>query len=390
MKYAFLIPAGASDEPLRELDGRTPLRAAKTPALDEVAARGRIGTARTIPAGRPPREETGLLNILGYDPREYAVGRGPLEALAQGISFEPADQVFRCDFVTITDGVMRDFAAGDIGRAEAGPLLLDLMAAFRDEPIELHGSGTFRNLLVLRDVGELPRLVTVPPQELMEQAVRKHLPRGRGGSLLRRLISRSEEVLAGHDVNQVRRDLGENPATALWPYGQGPLPGLPRFAARYAVRGVIVARADLALGLGRVLGWERVAVPNADLQAAGHAAVAALDDFDLVCVHVEGLDGASYQGQAVRKVELLEAFDRDILKPLLERLDQEPSWRIAVVPDRTVSTEQRRALAEPTVFALAGTGIETNRGEVFDEETAAEGELYVDHAAGLMEYFLKR
>ena len=68
MKYVVCVPDGASDEPVPDLGGRTPLEAAAMPNLAKLAARGEVGRAATIPKGMPPGSDVGNLSILGYDP----------------------------------------------------------------------------------------------------------------------------------------------------------------------------------------------------------------------------------------------------------------------------------------------------------------------------------
>ncbi|MBU0638223.1 MAG: 2,3-bisphosphoglycerate-independent phosphoglycerate mutase [Planctomycetes bacterium] len=396
MKYAIIIPDGAVDEPLDELDERTPLEAAELPTLDHLARLGRVGTAVTMPVESAADETAALLSVLGYDPREYPAGAGALEALARRLRFGPQDQVFRCNLVTITDGCMRDITAGHIGTPEAQPLIADLNAAFEGEQLRLHACGSYRNLLVWRDVGLLPKLRTTPPLEILDQPIRKHMPRGRGAAALCSLIQLSLNLLAEHDVNIVRRDLGENPASALWPHGHGPLPVLPDFHRRYGLRGALVAALDVLRGIGRLIAWDVLNVPGAtglldtDYSAKGRAAASALSDHDLVCVHVQAPAEAGQQGSAANKVRSLEAIDREVVAPVLRRLEEEASWRILVMPSRPVPVSRTLHRAAPTIFTMAGTGVESNRGATFDETTAAVGELHLDRASDLMEYFLHR
>ena len=126
MKYAIIIPDGAADDPLKELDGRTPLEAAHTPNMDAIARAGRIGTVRTIPEGFESGSDVATMCLLGYDPKVYHTGRAPLEAAAQRIALSPTDWVFRCNLVTVIDGVMKDHSAGGISNAEAKQLIDDL------------------------------------------------------------------------------------------------------------------------------------------------------------------------------------------------------------------------------------------------------------------------
>src|SRR5437879_1633618 len=126
MKYAIIIPDGAADEALAELGGKTPLEAANTPNMDRIAMEGRQGTARTVPQGFESGSDVATMCLLGYDPATYHTGRAPLEAAAQQIPLSATDWVFRCNLVTVVDGIMRDHSAGGITNLEAQKLLGEL------------------------------------------------------------------------------------------------------------------------------------------------------------------------------------------------------------------------------------------------------------------------
>lgn len=395
MKAAIVIPEGAPDRPVEELADQTPLTAARIPVLDELARRGRLGTARTIPEGMFATGEVGLLSILGYDPRQYAVSRGALEALARGVRLGRRDQAFRCNLVTITEGVLRDACGGYIRSAEAARIVEDLRPALPDPRLELHAGPSFRQLLVWREVGALSGLQTVPPHACLGQPIRRHLPRGRESTPLLTFMRRAAEILREHDVNVVRHDLGENPANGVWPWGHGRLGSVPSFEARFGLRGTIIAGVDTARGLGRLIRWEVCEVPGAtgladtDLAAKGRCAVAALDTADVVCVHVEAADEAGHLGHPQEKVRILERIDSEIVAPLVERLGREPAWRILVIAGHATPVRERTHSDDPVPFVMAGSDIESNRGEAFDERNAAEGELHLERAHELMEYFLR-
>src|ERR1700760_3734570 len=138
MKYAIIIPDGAADEPLEELGGKTPIEVAKTPNMDWIAANGRQGTARTVPEGFESGSDVATMCLLGYDPKVYHTGRAPLEAAAQQIPPSPAQWVFRCNLVTVIDGIMKDHSAGGISNAEAQRLIADLSHALRLPGFEFH------------------------------------------------------------------------------------------------------------------------------------------------------------------------------------------------------------------------------------------------------------
>ena len=123
MKYAILVGDGMGDYPIDELGGKTPLEAAKTPFMDELARQGELGCARTIPPGKEPGSDIANLAIMGYDPERYHTGRAPLEAAALGVELKPDEVAFRCNLVTIraeSNGLyMEDYAAGHISSEDA-------------------------------------------------------------------------------------------------------------------------------------------------------------------------------------------------------------------------------------------------------------------------------
>ena len=119
MKYLLIVPDGMADDPIPELDGRTPLMAARTPHLDAIARTGVVGRVQTIPPGMEPGSDVAALSITGYDPARYYTGRAPLEAAAQGIDLGPHDVAWRCNLITSDGECLVDYSAGEISSVEA-------------------------------------------------------------------------------------------------------------------------------------------------------------------------------------------------------------------------------------------------------------------------------
>ena len=95
MKYAIIIPDGCADEPQASLQGKTPLEAARVPAMDAVAKAGVVAAANHTPPSLPAGSDTANLSLLGYDPLVHYTGRAPLEAAAQGIALGEGDWAVR-------------------------------------------------------------------------------------------------------------------------------------------------------------------------------------------------------------------------------------------------------------------------------------------------------
>ncbi len=400
-KYAIVIPDGCADDPQEALGGRTPLEAARLPNMDRIARLGVVGRADNVPRPLTPASDVATLSLFGYDPLLVYTGRAPLEAAAMGVRLGPQDWAIRCNLVTVQDGLMRDFTAGHIDSADGRELIEAVQRALGgpgyDGALEFHAGVSYRNLLVYRvsDVSPFgPETRTQPPHDIPDRPIAEHLPRGPGASLLIDLMERSRAVLADHPVNRRRVEAGERPATQIWLWGQGRAPSLRPFHEVYGKRGAIISAVDLVRGVGVLLGWRRIDVPTAtgyldtDYAGKGAAAVAALADNDLVCVHIEAPDEASHEGKADEKVRALERIDEHIVGPLLEALERYPAWRILVSPDHRTTLSSRAHAYGMVPFALAGSGIPPRGQQAYDEKTAAASALVFERGHELMRTFL--
>jgi 2,3-bisphosphoglycerate-independent phosphoglycerate mutase len=398
MKYALVIPDGCADEPQESLAGRSPLEAASIPAMDAVAAAGVVGRAHHVPAHLPAGSDVANLSLLGYDPNVYFTGRAPLEAAAQGIQLGPNDCAIRCNLVTVEDQSMRDFTADHISTAEATELLAALASELGRTNLEFVPGVSYRNLLIYRG-GDTPPPFTAdtratPPHDLTDKSVLDDYPRGPGSDLLNQLMSESVGVFERHEVNARRRAEGHLPATNIWLWGQGRAPAVPPFAQVYGKQGAMITAVDLLRGLAALIGWRRIEVPGAtgyldtDYAAKGRAAIAALNDTDFVCVHVEAPDEASHEGNSAAKIKALEEIDRHIVAPLHAALKAQGEYRLIVSPDHPTPLRTKTHSHGAVPFAIAGTGLTPDKFTTYDERTAAASSLAFEDGWKLMRYFL--
>ena len=402
MKYAIVIPDGCADEPQESLGDRTPLQAAHKPNMDALARAGVVGRSDNVPRPLTPASDVATLSLFGYDPLQVYTGRAPLEAAAMGVRLGPQDWAIRCNLVTVEGGAMRDFTAGHITSEEGRPLIEAVQQALggpgHGGALEFHPGVSYRNLLVYRagDVSPLgPATRTQPPHDIPDQPIADHLPAGPGAEMLRDLMERSQAVLADHPVNAARTAAGKRLATQVWLWGQGRAPSLRPFAEVYGPRGAIISAVDLVRGVGVLLGWRRIDVAGAtgyldtDYAAKGRAAVEALGQYDLVCVHVEAPDEASHEGKADAKVKALEEIDCHVVGPLRAALPQHGDWRLLVSPDHRTTLRTRAHAYGPVPFVVAGTGVAPRGQTSYDESVAEQSELAFEQGHRLMPWFLR-
>ena len=392
-KYVIIVPDGAADEPIAELGNKTILQAADTPNIDKISSQGRQGLVRTVPPSMEAGSDVAQMSLLGYDPLRYYSGRAPLEAEAQNISLSMQDWVFRCNLVTIVDAKMEDHSAGHISTEEANKLIKELNEKFSSEKIQFYTGVSYRHLLVFRGIDF--DVQTYPPHDYIGTAIEKILPRGKGAELLIDLMANSQQLFANHDINKVRKDLGENQVSSIWLWGQGKKTQMENFEKKFGLKGATITAVDLVRGLSKLIGFDLIDVPGAtgfvdtNYQGKAAAAIEALNKYDIVFVHIEAPDEASHNGSVVMKKKAVEKIDKYIVGPVLEAIQNYDSWRILVMPDHPTLISTKAHSSEPVPFAMAGTGVSGILNTTFSESNAAKSGFKIDNGFELMEYFLK-
>ena len=406
MKFVIVIPDGCADEPLEALDNRTPLQAATLPEMDAIATRGCSALANNTPTQFPAGSEVANLCLLGYDPNLYFTGRAPLEAAAQGITLGPEDWAVRCNLVTIEDQIMVDFTADHIRSEEGTALLESATEAFLQDTLyegrfEFVPGVSYRNLLIYRGDKDTPAPFapstrSTAPHDLTDLSVANDFPRGPGSDLLVRFMNQSAEVFSDHPVNLRRIAEGKRPATNVWLWGLGGAPNLPAFEETHGVRGVMITAVDLLRGIAALVGWSRIEVEGAtgyldtDYVAKGQAAIQALDQYDLVCVHVEAPDEASHEGRHDAKIEALEQIDQHIVGPLSAALQEHGEHRILITPDHPTFCRTKKHAHGMVPLIMAGSGITADHQTAYDEIACEAAGKTFPHGWDLMNAWIKK
>ena len=396
-----------ADHPLAQLDGRTPLQAAETPVMDALAARGTVGTVRTIPEGLPAGSDTAILSICGCDPRLYYTGRAPLEAAGAGVSLRRGDTAYRCNMVALDDGP--DYAHKRIlshsGGAVDGETALRLMGGLLADPAfsacaARHGvemitpAPSFRHIAVQHGA-DARELVTMPPHDHLGEAIGPLLPEPSGtepAEGLRELMRLAHEFLDLHPLNAARRAEGRLPANGLWFWAQGTAVTLPSLRETRGKSGFAVSAVPLVWGIGALLGLDRVLVPGAtaelDTNYEGKADAAARGlsgDYDLALLHVEAPDECTHMGDLPGKLEAIRRFDARCLARLKAGLDGlGEDYRLLVLSDHKTLTETRGHNGEPVPFLLYDSRKDSGGGSAYDELSCEAG-VYIGEGHTLLD-----
>jgi 2,3-bisphosphoglycerate-independent phosphoglycerate mutase len=374
MKYVVVIGDGMTDKPLKELEGETPLQRAYTPNMDFIAKEGSCGLLQTVPPGMEPGSDVANLSIMGYDPKKYYTGRGPLEAASIGAKLSDTDVGFRCNFITASEGNLDDFNAGHISTTEASQLIEALNQAFYSYG-KFYLGTSYRHLFVYK-YKDSASLKSTPPHDVVGEPLNDHLLTPEDDHLsikLNELMNKSSEILSEHPVNQKRVEEGKKPANMIWLWGQGTKPEMTSFMDTYGLKGATITGVDLIKGIGTYLGLTNIRVPGAtgyyDTDYCGKTkyALESLDDHDLVFIHVEAPDEAGHAGDIEEKILAIERIDRRILGKLLEKLPSHGDYTITVLPDHPTPIDIRTHTSDPIPFAVYSPGCESDETESYNE-----------------------
>jgi 2,3-bisphosphoglycerate-independent phosphoglycerate mutase len=399
LKYAVLVPDGACDYPIDKLEGKTPFEVAKIPNMNFIAQNGLVGITTTIPKGFAPASDVANLSILGYDPAVYYSGRGPLEAANMGIEIKEGDVAFRCNLVTIDNDTMIDYSAGHITSKEAAEIINIVNEKLGSANVSFYPGVGYRHLMVVRDKSlakELLKTRCIPPHDITGYKVSKNLPKGPAAKFIIDLMEKAKAPLGEAEVNRVRIDLKENPANAIWLWGQGAAVNMPKFKDRFGVEGSIISAVDLIKGIGKLIGLEPLSVPGAtgyydtNYKGKGEYAINSLEHKDFCFVHIEATDEAGHNGDLRAKIAGLENFDKFIVGPILKTLKAKGQpFRIMVLADHYTPVKVKTHTQDPVFFGIYGEGIQANGIEAFNEISSAKSKFSIPKAYDLMDYFIK-
>lgn len=362
-----------ADEPISQLDNKTPLEYAKTPCMDRLSKTGEIGLANTVPEGMSPGSDIANLSVLGYDPKKYYSGRSPLEALSIGVDMEDTDVAIRCNIVTISeeeavfeDKIILDHSASEISTSDAKILLDAVIKELQEEIYQFYLGTSYRHCFIWKN-GEVIDLV--PPHDVLGQKIEEHLPKT---LFLKEMMKKSYDILVNHPINIERKKQGLNPANCCWFWGAGTKPSLSSFEEKTNKSGAMISAVDLLKGIAIGTGMKSIDVEGANgglhtnYEGKKSAAIKALceDGIDFVYVHIEAPDEMGHQGSLEKKIEAIEYLDEKIIEPIINELEERgEEFRMLILPDHPTPVRMRTHTSDYVPYLL----FDSTKKEKYDQ-----------------------
>ena len=293
-------------------DGKTELEAARTPNLDRLAAQGNLGLADPVAPGITPGSGPGHLGLFGYDPLQYRIGRGVLEAVGIDLEMTERDLAARGNFCTVdARGVITDRRAGRIP-TEACARLTPLLEKIGIPGVELivQPVREHRFVVLFRGEGLEEGLSETDPQETGKPPlpVQAEAPQAKkAADIVNQFVAEARRVLAA-----------EHPANMILLRGFSKYPRLPKLTEIYGVRAAVIAVYPMYRGLAKLAGMQ--AVKTGDTVADEFTSLESIyGDFDFFFVHVKKTDSAGEDGDFDKKVSIIEEVDAEIPRLLALR-----------------------------------------------------------------------
>jgi 2,3-bisphosphoglycerate-independent phosphoglycerate mutase len=410
----YVVLDGVGDRPVPEYGGKTPLEAAFTPNLDQLAAKGRMGTVYAVKKGIAPESDAGVFSLLSYDPSRLDLSRGVVEALGSGLDFQDGDLALRCNFATVHDGQIVDRRAGrNLSTDEARELVeainessglkelsdFELKATIGHRCSLVFRNGKFSSAISNLDPGyarkgkmTVAKSVTLPAPVPKCEALTRTKIALRTARLLNQFAVHAHDLLKEHRTNLSRVERGDLPANFLLMRDAGTkIPKVRKLKDKYRLRSVAIADMPVELGIAKIVGMETVTFPpDRSLEGYSQRARRAMElarDHDLVYVHLKGPDEPGHDGDFNGKRKSIEDIDAGFFG----KLGSPESTIICVTADHSTPCSAKGHTDDPVPILLSGPGVSPDGSMRFTESYGRAGKLgTLKHGYEIMRMITKR
>ncbi len=370
-KIVMLVADGLGGLPL-EPGGKTELETARTPNLDALATRGVSGGSIPVKPGITPGSGPGHLGLFGYDPLQYRIGRGALEATGIGFELSARDVAARGNFCTLdAQGNISDRRAGRISTEKSTPLAVRLREVKIPgvevfvEPVKEHRFVVvFRGDGLAGDVHDTdPQATGVPPLAPKAMSAESQ----RTAEVAAEFIAQAQKLLAS-----------EAQANGLTLRGFSARPALPSYEEVYGLKAAAIAVYPMYKGLARLVGMDIVGKAQT-IDEQIDVLTEQWNNYDFFFIHFKYTDSTGEDGAFDKKVKRIEELDAIV--PRITQLD--PAVLI-VTGDHSTPSLLKSHSWHPVPTVLAARACRTDRCTSFGEDQAIQGGLGIFEAKYLM------
>ena len=407
MKLIYIIIDGMGDQPVKELGGKTPLEAAKTPQMDSLAKNGKTGLMYTVGKGMAPESDVAVVSVLGYDPFQYHVSRGALESVGAGMDMKSGDLAIRCNFGTLApdNSSIIDRRAGRNLTQEEADILADAInekVELEAHPVSLEIKSTvaYRAALVIRTENSFlsgnisntdpayKRINSIGVADLNAEMVLKTcnpLDDTEAAKVSAKLVNeftiKATQVLDNHEVNQKRAKEGKLKANVILSRDAGSMiPDFPLLSDIYGLDFVCLADMNVERGISKLAGMSLVDLPLpskdlvSDCKLRIKKLLETLPNYDCFYIHIKGPDEPGHDGDYKLKAELIEIIDQHFVGEMLKHINLDHHL-VCITADHSTPCNLKAHSDDPVPVLIAGNNLKPDKVQTFSEAECKQGEL---------------
>ncbi|MCW4009356.1 MAG: alkaline phosphatase family protein [Candidatus Bathyarchaeota archaeon] len=406
MKLLYIVIDGMGDLPHKDINNQTPLEAAKTPNLDELARNGKTGLMYSVRKGVAPESDVAVISLLGYDPFKYSTGRGIIEAVGAGVNLKNGDLALRCNFATLGEGT--ELLDRRVARTLSTEEAIELRKAANKEikltshPAEFEFENTLghRAILVIKNKNKPlsskitntdPAYSIVNGLGVAETTVDMHLKTCLplddseeaqiSADLVNEFTEKTHELWENHPINKTRAAEGKLKANVVLARDAGSqLPNFFSINERYGVDFAALADMHAESGIAKLAGMQSSLLPppTGDLQKDCELRVNRLLEImpkhDCFYIHLKGPDEPGHDGNCRKKTDVISAIDKYFFGELLPKLDLKDVL-FCVTADHATPCILKVHSDTPVPVLLSGGPITDEPTSKFSEKSCAKGSL---------------
>ena len=364
VQIIYVLLDGVGDLPHPDLDGKTPLEAAKTPTLDKIASNGVIGEVISVGKGIAPESDIAVFNMLGYkfDHADYA-GRGVIEAIGVGIDFKNGDLALRGNFSTLNEeGVITDRRAGrQIAKEDADGIAKELeeKVKFSDQDTKIMVVPTIGHRVTIRirtssqklssritntdpaysniggmgvakDVGDFSKIEKCVALEDTENSKFT-------AKLVNEFSEQAIQIMRESEINKKRKEENKKQLSCILLRDAGnKYPDVQLINEKHEMQFSCIVDMPVEVGISKVLKMKAFEAGGlTDYEEKAKVAANAMETQNAIYVHLKGPDEFGHDGDATGKMKNIEEIDQRFFKTLVENID---SSKVAIIISADHST----------------------------------------------------
>ena len=376
-KLILLVMDGVSDVRHPDYDYTTPLEAARTPNLDDLAPRSACGRMIPVDYGITPGSGPAHLGLFGYDPREVQIGRGVLEALGIDMDLQFGDVAARCNFCTVKDGRVTDRRAGRPPTPESAKmceLLQEEIGEIEDVELTIKPGKGHRFAVVFRGEGLRGTVSDTDPHE-DDMPILEAKPDSDKAEKLARIVN-------AYQKQALKVLQGEEPMNGILVRGVAERPRIRGMEDRYGLKSAAIATYPMYRGLAKLAGMDLLQT-GSSVADEFETCADNYGDYDFFFIHVKGTDEAGEDGDFSHKVAVIEEVDEQLTTLL--NLDPDA---LAITADHSTPCSMKLHSWHPVPLLLKSPRCDASGLERFTEHKCNCGSMGVFRAMHLMPLML--